>query len=124
MYVWKILENRAPNCGISMRDTNERFGRMCNVPSINTKSRAAVITMKEQTFQVHGPKLFNSLPAYIRNMKNCSLEDFKMALDKYLQCVPDEPSVNGLTPIGITPDAKASNSLLDQIRRVHNGKQS
>ena len=40
-----------------------------------------------------------------------------MALDKYLETVPDEPNVNGLTPGACTAEARASNSLLDQTKR-------
>ena len=74
--------------------------------------------MKDQTFQVNGPHLFNSLPAYIRNTSKCSTDDFKMKLDKYLERVPDEPNVSGLTPGGSTTDDRPSNSILDQLRRV------
>ena len=38
--------------------------------------------------------------------------------DKYLETVPDEPNVNGLTPGGCTEEARASNSLLDQTKRA------
>ena len=95
------------------------MGRMCKIPILNTHAKASVKTMREQTFQVNGPKLFNSLPAKIRNMTKRSLEDFKMALDSYLTKVPDEPSVSGLTPGGCTPEARASNSLLDQAKRIN-----
>ena len=119
LYIWKILEGISPNCGISVKFEGGRLGRMCKIPILNTHAKASVKTMREQTFQVNGPKLFNSLPAKIRNMTKCSLEDFKMALDSYLAKVPDEPSVSGLTPGGCTPEARASNSLLDQAKRTN-----
>ena len=83
------------------------------IPQFNKHAKASVKTMREQTFQVNGPKLFNSLPAKLRNMTRCSLDDFKLALTK----VPDEPSVSGLTPGGCTPEA--SNSILDQAKRIN-----
>ena len=30
----------------------------------------------------------------IQNMNNCSPDDFKFALDQFLSCIPDEPSVS------------------------------
>ena len=95
-----------------------KYETNCKIPKLNTKSSAAVRTMKDQTFQVHGPQLFNCLPASIRNMTKCPLEDFKLKLDKFLEKVPDEPSVSGLTPAACTAEAVASNSILDQVRRV------
>ena len=112
-----MIEGKVPNCGINVRGEDARLGRMCEVPPLNTKASQAVQTMREQTFQVNGPKLFNSLPAHIRNIRKCSIEDFKMALDKYLEKIPDEPNVSGLTPGGCTAEARASNSLLDQTKR-------
>ena len=84
---------------------------------MNRHAQQSVQTMREQTFQVNGPRLFNSLPAKVRNISNCSIDDFKMALDKYLETVPDEPNMTGLTPGGCTAEARASNSLLDQTKR-------
>ena len=117
LYVWKILERQVPNCGIQVKLEEGRLGRMCIVPAINRHAQKAVQTMREQTFQVNGPRLFNSLPAKVRNISNCSIDDFKMALDKYLETVPDEPNMTGLTPGGCTAEAGASNSLLDQAKR-------
>ena len=45
-----------------------------------------------------GPKLWNSLPKNVRNVKNCGIEQFKEALDNFLSKVPDEPKTDGLTP--------------------------
>ncbi|KAK3874596.1 hypothetical protein Pcinc_020488 [Petrolisthes cinctipes] len=36
-----------------------------------------------------GPKLFNSLPLYLRNMSACSVNVFKRHLDNFLQKIPD-----------------------------------
>jgi hypothetical protein len=118
LYVWKVIEAQVSNCGIKVRGEDARLGRMCDVPPLNKRASQAVQTMREQTFQVNGPKLFNSLPAKIRNMSKCSIDDFKMALDKHLEKIPDEPNVSGLTPGGCTAEARASNSLLDQSRRA------
>ena len=89
-----------------------------NVSFCNKRASTAVLTLKEQTFQVNGPRLFNSLPTFLRNMTKCPLEEFKMKLDNYLSRIPDEPSVDGLTPAGCTSKAGPSNWILDQVRRL------
>ena len=49
----------------------------------------------------------------------CTLEDFKISLDAFLTCVPDEPLCPGLVP-GATDMilSKPSNSLLHQVSRA------
>ena len=48
------------------------------------------------------------------------MDDFKAKLDKYLEKVPDEPSMRGLVPRARDArDARLSNSILDQSRRIH-----
>ena len=117
LYTWKILEGLIPNCGVSVKLEGGRVGRKCTIPTRNTQARVAVQTLREQTYQVHAPRLFNSLPADIRNITKCPLEDFKMALDVFLETVPDEPRVSGLTPGGCA-ESGPSNSLLHQVRRA------
>ena len=70
-------------------------------------------------FNVVGPTFSNALPKYIRDLDQCSLEDFKISLDAFLMCVPDEPSCPDLVP-GATDMifSKPSNSLLHQIPRA------
>lgn len=115
LYVWKTLQGLVPNCGITVQNTPEdRVGRTCRIPRINTGATAAAKSLREQSFQVNGAQLFNSLPPFLRNMTTCSLDEFKERLDKYLERVPDEPSVAGLTPGACTPDGRPSNSLLHQ----------
>ena len=118
IYIWKILEGLAPNCGIELSGSDEkRQGRKCKVQSIKKGANASAKTLREQTFQVNGPQLFNILPPYLRNLTKCPAEIFKEKLDQYLMKVPDEPSVPGLVPSATTPEARPSNSLLHQRPR-------
>ena len=118
IYTWKILEGYAPNCLITTSyAASERGGRMCSVPKIKSQTRHSVKTLRYQSFQVHGPQLFNTLPKYIRNMTKCGVPEFKEALDNFLTKIPDQPKVGGLIPstcdlFTLSP----SNSLVDQIR--------
>ena len=114
LYAWKILNNLAPNCGLEEM-SSERRGRELRIP--NYKGRMGVKSLREQSFQVHAPKLFNSLPKQIRNAKYLSLDEFKQKLDKFLSCIPDEPHIGDQTPRASNINtAKPSNSIIDQVR--------
>ena len=76
----------------------------------------------DQVFQVNGPKLFNCLPATIRNIKNVGLDDFKMALDKFLESVLDQPRIDGLTPGTQDSSGVYSNSILYKTKRGSMGR--
>ena len=117
IYTWKIMEGLTPNCGVNWSSTTERNGRMCKIPPV--KGRNSVQTLRNQSFQVSGPRLFNSLPKIIRNIKNCSLEDFKFQLNVYLNKVPDEPKSQNLIPGATnTISGRQTNSLIYQVARI------
>ena len=119
IYTWKILEGRVPNCGVEEIE-NLRLGRMCTIPPMK-KCSTRVKTLRENSFQIQGPKLFNILPPKLRNMTKCSIDEFKSELDGFLSKIPDEPNVTGTN---YTPRAcnqftgKPSNSLIDQYRSM------
>ena len=108
-----------PNCGVTETQEGGRSGRKCQIPILNKKSKQSAQTLREQTFQVKGPQLFNVLPRSLGNTRKCSVDEFKMKLDKFLEDIPDEPNVSGLTHGACTLEARASNSLVDQARRVN-----
>ena len=54
--------------------------------------------MREASFQMSGPKLFNKLPIALRDLTKCGLDEFKKQLDQFLTFVPDQPKCSGLTP--------------------------
>ena len=124
IYLWKIMEGKSPNCGIQNSIKSERLGRTCPLPEVKKSSSQRIQTLRENSFQIHAPKLFNSLPKEIRNLTGCSVDKFKEALDQFLEGVPDEPKVSGAD---YTPgacdlfSAQPSNSIIDQIRRMKNG---
>ena len=113
VYTWKILEGLVPNCGVEeIGSTEERQGRRCKIPAGNSARRL-------QSFQVGGPKAFNSLPEYLRNTSKCSVEEFKEKLDRFLCKVPDEPKIGVLIPAGShIVTAQPSNSIASQIARM------
>ena len=117
IYTWKIMEGLTPNCGVNCSSTKERNGRTCKIPPV--KGRNSVQTLRNQSFQVSGPRLFNSMPKNIRNIKNCFLEDFKCQLDVFLNKVPDEPKSQDLIPRATNIiSGKQTNSLIYQVARI------
>ena len=124
LYTWKILENLVPNCGITeIPDSSKsRQGRRLEI--FKPRGNAQTKKLKDQCFQVNGARLFNCLPSSIRNMSSLqqnqskctvSLDDFKEKLDKYLETIPDQPRIDGLTP-GVE-----TNSILHQTKRGQGG---
>ena len=92
---------------------NDRRGRTCIIPPINTRALASVSSLVESSFPIRGPRLFNALPANVRNYDG-SVDAFKARLDKFLALVPDQPC----TPNYHQPSA--SNSILDQLAALSN----
>ena len=118
IYIWKILEGKVPNCGINKIE-NERKGRLCFIPALK-KSNTKIKTLRENSFQVVGPKLFNCLPSNIRNISKCSIDEFKFVLDQFLSKIPDEPKLPGYIPAACDQySGQPSNCLTDQVRRYN-----
>ena len=66
-------------------------------------------SLQENAITVFGPRLYNSLPKYLRDIKSVKTEKFKFELDKFLELIPYEPKM----PNYVT--ASGSNSILDQL---------
>ena len=116
IYIWKILEGKVPTCGITFVE-NGRKGRICTIPALK-KCNQRIQTIRENSFQIAGPKLFNCLPAQIRNTTKCSIDDFKFKLDQYLARIPDEPKLPGYIPTATNQyTGQPSNSIIDQVRK-------
>ena len=116
LYVWKIIEGLSPNCGLNT-SCSERRGREVIIPP--NKGTGKVQTLREGSFQIHGARLFNSLPKSIRNIKRVSIDEFKEKLDLHLQSLPDEPKFANYIPSASKQfDASPSNSIIDQTKSV------
>ena len=114
IYTWKLLEGLFPNCGITPSN-HVRRGRECVIPPL--KGRQAVRTLRNQSFQVNGPQLFNSIPKKLREIKKVHTDDFKLELDKYLSTLPDHPKVGDQIPSVCNQNsAMPSNSIIDVIQ--------
>ena len=128
IYIWKIMEQHTPN--FSNTDLtgiksvwHPRRGRNCIIPAVNFRGPKYVQTMRYASFGLRGPRLFNILPAYIRNISGCSVDSFKRRLDRYLATVPDEPQIRGYTSMrradsnSLLHMAQFAVSQIDQIGR-------
>ena len=111
-----------PNSGIT-ESNNLRLGRLCVIPGLKTSCKAKVKSLRENSFQIVGPRLFNCLPQNIRNLRKCSIEEFKSKLDEYLARIPAEPKLPGYTPSASDLfSGQPSNCLVDQIRNYNENK--
>ena len=118
IYVWKIIEGLVPNISDSQNSGiqtkhNARIGRLCVVPNISPGINYRVSKLHDGLLSQHGPKLFNCIPKYLRNISGCAVNIFKNKLDKFLQGVPDEPTIPGYT--GGNGSLYGSNSLIDVL---------
>ncbi|MPC94941.1 hypothetical protein E2C01_090133 [Portunus trituberculatus] len=86
---------------------------MCVPPKVNIRS-GRLTTIRYHSLSVVGPKPYNSLPRYLLNSTNVSVETFKSRLNKFLKFVPDEPSLDHYR----TP--AHTNSIDDQLRYLKN----
>ena len=117
IYTWKALEGLIPDCGLYSQYSNRR-GRSVVIKPLKPNSTARIKSVREGSFLVNGPRLFNSLPADIRNQSNCSVDSFKQQLDQFLSCLPDEPSCENLAPGASSQvTGRQSNSIVDQARK-------
>ena len=113
LYAWKILKGLVPNFGLEFSSEEIRRGTEVIIPKLKEKLRST----REQSFQIHGGKLFNSMPKYLRNMAGNNLEDFKENWTDIfnLFLMSQKQMGAGYTPSACDPiTAKASNSLLFQ----------
>ena len=79
IYVWRILEGQVPNVGTQkvVGKWHERRGRECIPPRVNARAHSQVQKLIYASLAVHGQKLFNTLPSWLRNITGCSVDSFK-----------------------------------------------
>ena len=123
IYVWKILEGTVPNISDTASSIktkeSERLGRSCHIPPIARSAPSHIKNIRETSFSVMGPRIFNCLPHHIRDLRGCSTNEFKSKLDTFLRSVPDEPLIQGYTQYRRCD----SNSLIDWLRSTSHLRQ-
>ena len=84
-----------------------RHGTLCVIQYPTNRNPAQ--SLQENAITVFGPRLYNSLAKYLRDIVSVKTEKFKFELEKFLEHIPDEPKI----PNYVT--ASGSNSILDQL---------
>ena len=87
-----------------------RHGTQCVIQYPINRNPAQ--SLQENVITVFGPRLYNSLPKYLRDIESVKTERFKFELDKFLDTIPDQPKM----PNYVT--ASGSNSILDQLTHM------
>ena len=98
-------------------------GRIFVVPPLH--GRQIIQSVREYSFQRACPNLFNSLPRYLRDIRNKSTEEIKEKLDNFLTNLPDQPMIGDIVlQVCNQITAKPSNSLKFVIlhqKRIYGG---
>ena len=114
LYIYKIIIGLCPNPGFDRIPMNRRTTIL---PKCSLRAEDWVKTIRQNSFFVRAPQLFNSLPEELRNVKipetpskDCVVE-YKKKLDEYLWRIPDQPgTVDDEVRLAL------SNSLLHQTQ--------
>ena len=109
LFIWKISMNLVSGYKLEFVGEGTRRGRECVVANIDRNSPAAVRRARENSLSCKGAKMFNLLPADLRNITSDKVRDFKSKLDLFLREVADEPTTAGVGRVAET------NSLLHQL---------
>ena len=121
IYLFKMITGRVPNfIDDKYRVTtfmNIRRGLLCCIPLLNRTAMARHKSLKEDSFAVMGPRLFNAIPSDLRDL-NLSLDSFKSKLDKFLMTIHDKPTAPNYH------QASRSNNIVSQIESMRSGASS
>ena len=109
IFIWKISMKLVDGYNLDFKNEGTRRGRECKVVGSDRNSPAAVRRARENSFSCKGAKMFNLLPADLRNITSDKVRDFKSKLDLFLRDIPDEPTLAGVER------AAETNSLLHQL---------
>ena len=78
------------------------------IPLLINHAPLFVGRLKEDTFAVKGPRLFNDLPSEFRNFTGTA-DKFKRKLDLFLKNVPDRPALPNYF------QSSSRNSVVEQV---------
>ena len=68
-----------------------RHGTQCVIHYPTNRNPAQ--SLQENAITVFGPRLFNSLPKYLRAIESVKTEKFKFEIDKFLELIAGEPKI-------------------------------
>ena len=94
------------------QNKNQKTPKTWNTVRFPTNRNPAQ-SLQENAITVFGPRLYNSLPKYLKDIKSVKTEKFKFELDKFLKLSPDQPKIpNYVTASGDIIDQLTSTSSL------------
>ena len=88
IFLWKLSQGLVKGYNVNFQQQGRR-GRTIVTNSVLRSSQAAVRKARESSLGVKGAKIFNLLPASIRDINSNHVDTFKSSLDAYLSKVPD-----------------------------------
>ena len=96
IYIWKITQYMVPNIDGTMGHKiktrkHPRPGTQCVIQY--PTNRNPTQSHQENAIPIFGPRLYNSLPKYLRDIESVKTEKFKFELDKFLELIPDQPKI-------------------------------
>ena len=93
LHLHKVLHNTVTSdLGITTY-YSERRGLLVNIPSILKGTKSKHQSLYDSSFTVLAPRLWNSLPKFIRGEDR--FESFKSKLTSYMLSLPDQPPIAG-----------------------------
>ena len=108
IFLWKVAMGLVKGYSVQFNSSGRR-GRLCSVTDTPRIAPAHVRRARDASLAVRGAKIFNMLPADLRNITCDKVTTFKRSLDKFLSKIPDEPTIDE------QGRAAETNSLVDQI---------
>ena len=99
IYGWQQLEGLKENV-LKLKSSWNGRDRRIIVTNIPNKANGKRLSSKEKNLIYNSParqtqRLFNSIPAKLRNMSCITTDTFKKHLDEWLKKVPDQPRSGG-----------------------------
>ena len=86
IFIWKAAMGLIDGYDFTFSGQQTRRGRECSVAEIVRDSPSTVRRARE------GAKMFNLLPADVRNIDSDNVNQFKKKLDDFLKQIPDQPT--------------------------------
>ena len=87
-----------------------RHGTQCVIQYPTNRNPAQ--SHQKNAITVFGPRLYNSLPKYLRDIESVKTENFKFQLDKFLDTIPDQTKMPNYVI------ASGRNSILDLLTHL------
>ena len=91
-----------------------RHGTQCVI--LYPTNRNPAQSLQENAITVFRPRLYNSLPKYLRHIESVKTEKFKFELDKFLDTIPDQPKMPNYMSTHQETIASSTSSLIRGLK--------